>query len=67
MASDKRIYVVTEDHDEGERKTLVRAATPAQAIRHEVKDRFTAEVATTDEVAELVGGGTKVQDASVEA
>lgn len=69
MANNTRMYVVTEvDITSGEtlKRRLVRAGTPAQAIRHVVEPRFTAEVATTDDVAFLVGNGTKVEDAKAE-
>lgn len=62
-----RIYRVIENSD-GTRADaiyhLVRAASAAQAVRHVVSPRFTADVATPDQLVELVGAGVKVREAT---
>lgn len=55
-----RIYVVTA----GETKRLVEASSAAQAIRHCAKGQFAAAVASTKDVAEIVGSGKPVEKAS---
>ncbi|MGI9142493.1 MAG: hypothetical protein ACR2IJ_04825 [Fluviibacter sp.] len=57
-----RIYVVI-DHVGGDHK-LVRAASQAQAIRHAVGTRFTAEVATQDTLVAMLGDGAVVEAAA---
>lgn len=68
MANNTRIYVVSEHADPADAvgvvKRMVRASTPAQAIRHVVAPRFTAEVATTDDAVTLASNGVKVEDAA---
>lgn len=54
-----RIYVVNETNGPSH---LVRAATPAQAIRHIVSDRFIAEVASQQQLVDLLGKGAKVRE-----
>jgi hypothetical protein len=54
-----RIYSVTDA--ESDAKHLVRASTVAQGIAH-VSKRFTAEVATQDQLVSLVADGVKVED-----
>ena len=65
----RRIYKIrdTESRDDERAYALVRATNPAQAIRHVVRDRFTADVASQDDLVELVGHGLKVQTAGDEA
>lgn len=64
MASSKRIYVVTENGGEKPvQRRMVKATTAAQAIRHVVEPRFTAEVADPEQCAELGAAGVKVEDA----
>ncbi len=46
---------------------LVEAASAAQAIRHIVADKWTAEVATAKDVAHLAAAGTKIQLAGTAA
>lgn len=43
--------------------TLIRAPNGAQAIRHAAK-KFTARVASQDDLCELVAAGAKVQEAN---
>ena len=70
-ASAKRIYVVKREVDAGEDAnaivfTLVRAASQAQAVGHVVRGRFSAEVATQDQLVGLVAKGCVVQEAGGE-
>lgn len=64
--ADTRIYVVTEVDRTGTRQLLVRAATPAQAIRHAAKGRFSAEVCSTDDAIRLAQAGVVVSEAGSE-
>lgn len=54
-----RIYVVIQ----GDEKRLVEASSSAQAIRHCVKDKYSAKVATPKELAGLMSGGLQVERA----
>lgn len=58
-----RIYHVV-DTAEGGSQHLVRAANPAAAIRHVVRDRYRASVAGQETIIELLGSGQKVLDAT---
>lgn len=64
-----RIYVVDlevprEDDNQTTCVTrLVEAGTQAQAVRHVTKDAVTCRVASTKDVAALVGAGVKVETA----
>jgi len=62
-----RIYRVDERSAKGElvASFLIRAQTPAQAIRHVAK-RFACEVATPDDLVQLTLAGVKVQDAKTD-
>lgn len=60
--ADSRIYLVT-DADES---TLIRATSKAQAVRHFVAARVTAEVATQNDIVDAVTKGGKVLDATVD-
>ena len=42
---------------------LVRAATPAQAVRHAVRSDYTATVAAQQDLVELLGRGVVVETA----
>lgn len=67
MTATTRIYRVIENSDGAAKDAiyhLVRAQSAAQAIRHIVSPRFTADVATPDQLVELVGGGAKVREAT---
>ena len=57
-----RIYLVA--GPAGDR--LVKASTPAQAIRHVVGTDYSAEVASQDALVEAVGSGLKVETAGEE-
>lgn len=61
--SKQRIYVVHNAFDSTKEWSLVRAGTPAQALRHVVRDTVT-EVATQDQLVKLLADGVKVEDAS---
>jgi hypothetical protein len=56
-----RLYVVSGPDNT---KHLVDAATPSQAVRHVTAELFSVWVAKPLEVAELVGAGTKVENAT---
>ena len=45
-------------------RSLVRAATPAAAIRHVVRDRYRASVAAQESIVELLTAGQHVLDAT---
>ena len=57
-----RIYLVTDTTTGAKR--LVRASHVAQAVRHAARARFTAEVASQDDLVFLVTDGHSVEDAS---
>lgn len=59
-----RIYLV-EDTNIGA-KTLVRANTQAQAVRHVTKERFEVTVADQETIVFMVGNGSRVEDAAAE-
>lgn len=62
MPTQTRLYLVVD----GDKKSLVRAPNPAQAIRH-VARRITAEVASQDDIVSLVSSGVKPETAGEEA
>jgi hypothetical protein len=65
MATDgKRIYKVREQDVFA---ALVRARSQAEAIRHVTANRFSANVASAEELVALVSEGFKVEDATAEA
>lgn len=53
-----RIYIVSDA--ESDAKHLVRASTSAQAVAH-VSKRFTAQVASQDELVDIVAKGGQVE------
>lgn len=63
-----RIYVVSSKSniasDKGHR--LVKASTPAQALRHVASGLFDVEVASQDTLYKLAGNGIKVEIAGEE-
>lgn len=62
-----RIYVVTEVGGDGKpREFLVLATSQAQAIRHVVKGRFTAELCSAAEAIRLATAGVTVSEAGAE-
>lgn len=67
MSNNTRIYRVVENIDDAAADAvyhLVRAQSASQAIRHIVSPRFTADVATPDNLVDLVGAGVKVREAT---
>ena len=56
-----RLYVVEND----ESLSIVRAVSPARALNHVVKDTFKVRTATPDDVAEYMGQGGQVEDATI--
>lgn len=63
MATASRVYAVFED---GAAKSLVRARSQAEAIRHVTANRFEAIVADQDHLIRLLGDGLKVEEAKTE-
>jgi hypothetical protein len=61
--TDVRIYVVRQD---GQKPKLVRAPNKSQAVRYVVNATVKASVATQDEIADLCGDGTLVENATPE-
>lgn len=59
-----RIYLVTAAAD-GEAR-LVRASTPAQAIRHVARDRYRCNVAAQETLVEMLSRGAKVETAGAQ-
>ena len=56
-----RIYLVKDtDHPDGNIR-LIRAGSPAQVMRHLVKDRFIIEKPSTADVADYVEAGIQVE------
>lgn len=74
--AEKRVYVVAVNQQNGDAargapdtvvKRLVKAAQPAQAIRHVAKGMISAHVGKQDELIELAGKGVKVEEAGEDA
>lgn len=64
MATTHRIYhVTTIGNADGRKSRLVRAANAIQAWRHVAGEMITADLATQDELVELVASGVKVETA----
>ncbi len=59
-----RIYVVRRTGDNTGENRLVEATSQAQAIRHVTGGIYTAEVAKTKDLADLMASGAKVEKAS---
>ena len=57
-----RIYLVTDQ--ESQAKRLIRAASQAQAIRHAVASRFGAEVASQNDLVQLLAAGQAAESAT---
>lgn len=57
-----RIYLVTDR--ETHAKRLIRAGNQAQAIRHAAQSRFAIEVASQDDLVQLLDAGQKVESAA---
>lgn len=62
-----RIYIVTSklESKPGE-NMLIEASNASQALRHAVQGAFECRVATTLEVAAIIGGGGKLEKAGGE-
>ena len=58
-----RIYYVTAEDGEAR---LVRASSPASAIRHVARDRYRCRVAAQETIVEMVSAGDPVETAGVE-
>ncbi len=61
-----RIYVVSYVGAEGAKQRLVEAGSGAQAVRHCVKDVYSAKVANAKDVAAAMGAGQAIEKANVE-
>lgn len=59
----RRIYAVRRNDDI---VGLVRAGNPSQAVRHVVRQDFSASVAEQEELVSTITGGMKVQDAGAD-
>lgn len=59
----KRIYKVEDTEGDAPSVKLVRAGTPAQALRHATISRFSVDVATQDDLVALVANGVAVETA----
>ena len=60
------IYKVTVNAPNGHKsERLVKAATPAQAVRHVARPMIQAEVAGIEEALELRGAGVAVEEVGV--
>ena len=59
-----RIYIIT--NRDNDQQHLVRAATPAQALRHVARSKFGVAVAAQEALVELLTSGTKVEDAGAD-
>ena len=57
--SNTRIYTVID----GENQRLVRAASPAQAVRHVANNQFDVRVSTQTDLENLINAGVKVETA----
>ena len=64
MKTPTRIYAVTDNCAATATVHLVRATSQAQAIRHIASARYTATVASQDELVEMVTLGAAVYDAT---
>ena len=64
MTTATRVYLVTAA-DDGEAR-LVRAANPAQAIRHVARERYRANVASQDTLVDMLSAGEPVETAGAE-
>jgi hypothetical protein len=58
-----RIYVVEND----ESVSLVRAGSSSKALRHVIQTNYKVHIASADEVAEYMGMGAVVEDATGES
>lgn len=63
MATDSRIYIVRDTLNQSTR--LVRAQNPAQALRYVAQGQFYVSPAKADDLAELLGTNTTVENATL--
>ena len=63
----KRIYVVTEKSEAGDKKHLVNAVSPAAAVKCCVQYRYSASSASAAETAQILMAGGKVIETEAEA
>ena len=62
--SNTRVYLIESNLEtEPGQNMLVEASSAAQALRHAVQGAFACRVATTLEVAAIIGGGGKLEKA----
>ena len=61
-----RIYVVAQKGDDKAPRRLVRAPNVAQARNHVARETLTTEVATQDDLEQLLPAGVKVEKAGAE-
>jgi hypothetical protein len=59
----RRIYAVRRND---EIVGLIRAGNPSQAVRHVVRQDYSANVAEQEELVSTISGGMKVQDAGAD-
>lgn len=57
-----RIYLVTDR--ESQAKRLIRASSQAQAVRHAAQSRYGVEVASQDDLVQLLDAGQAVESAA---
>ena len=57
-----RIYLVTDR--ESQAKRLIRASSQAQAVRHAAQSRYSVEVASQDDLVQLLDAGQAVESAA---
>ncbi len=66
MATNQRIYLVAPKRADNEAapvvRRLVRAAHPANALRHVAADEYSVTVATQDDLVALLSDGAKVEE-----
>ena len=66
MTTATRIYRVIVNKDESDQRThLVRATSLGHAVKHIFQSQVAANIATQDELLELAGCGTEVENAVV--
>lgn len=63
MSAPTRIYLVR-DNAYGDQR-LIRAGTPAQAVRHAARSQFKVEVASQDDLVAAISAGVVVEEAGV--
>lgn len=66
MATPTRPYVIRNAHDQSI-AGIVRAATPAQALRHHVRAMYSVAPANADDAYEAAANGIKLEVAVVDA